>query len=123
MGDSATERGKVLRVATRCSSLDQFVEAFAPLSDARTLFIASMTTRDPGTRAPFSILLADGTRVMRGQCEVLEAFASPDNPFRRPGVKLQLLGKGGVAVYGTWNGKDTFYTHWAPVPKRRPSDA
>lgn len=81
----------MLRVATRCSSLDQFVEAFAPLSDARTLFIASMTTRDPGTRAPFSILLADGTRVMRGQCEVLEAFASPDNPFRRPGVKLQLL--------------------------------
>jgi hypothetical protein len=39
------------------------------------------------------------------------------------GVKLQLLGKGGVAVYGTWNGKDPFYTHWAPVPKRRPSDA
>lgn len=36
------------------------------------------------------------------------------------GVKLQLLGKGGVAVYGTWNGKDPFYTHWAPVPKRRP---
>lgn len=36
------------------------------------------------------------------------------------GVKLQLLGKGGVAIYGTWNGKDTFYTHWAPVPKRRP---
>ena len=39
------------------------------------------------------------------------------------GVKVQLLGKGGVAVYGTWNGKDPFYTHWAPVPKRRPSDA
>lgn len=35
------------------------------------------------------------------------------------GVKLQLLGKGGVAVYGTWNSKDPFYTHWAPVPKRR----
>ena len=38
------------------------------------------------------------------------------------GVKVQLLGKGGVAVYGTWNGKDPFYTHWAPVPKRRPID-
>lgn len=36
------------------------------------------------------------------------------------GVKLQLLGKGGVAIYGTWNGRDTFYTHWAPLPKRRP---
>ena len=29
----------------------------------------------------------------------------------------------GVAVYGIWNGKDPFYTHWAPVPKRMPSDA
>jgi hypothetical protein len=36
------------------------------------------------------------------------------------GVKVQLLGKGGVAAYGTWNGKDSFYTHWAPVPRRAP---
>lgn len=34
------------------------------------------------------------------------------------GVKLQLLGKGGVATYGIWNGRDTFYTHWAPLPKK-----
>ena len=47
----------------------------------------------------------------------------PINSDTPKGVKVQLLGKGGVAVYGTWNGKDTFYTHWAPVPKRRPSDA
>lgn len=32
-------------------------------------------------------------------------------------VKVQLLGKGGVAVYGKWNGRDTFWTHWAPMPK------
>ena len=38
------------------------------------------------------------------------------------GVKLQLLGKGGVANYGIWNGKDAFYTHWAPCPKRRKDD-
>jgi hypothetical protein len=36
------------------------------------------------------------------------------------GVKIQLLGKGGVAAYGIWNGKDTFYTHWAPLPKKPP---
>lgn len=36
------------------------------------------------------------------------------------GVKLQLLGKGGVAHYGIWDGKNKFYTHWAPLPKRRP---
>lgn len=33
------------------------------------------------------------------------------------GVKVQLLGQGGVAMYGTHNGKGTFYTHWAPLPK------
>ncbi len=33
------------------------------------------------------------------------------------GVKVQLLGQGGVAMYGQFNGRDTFYTHWAPLPK------
>lgn len=33
------------------------------------------------------------------------------------GAKVQLLGKGGVAMYGTYTGKETFYTHWAPLPK------
>ena len=32
------------------------------------------------------------------------------------GVKVQLLGKGGVAAYGIWNGRDPFFTHWAPLP-------
>jgi len=36
------------------------------------------------------------------------------------GVKVQLLGGGGVAVYGQYNGRDTFYTHWAPLPKKPP---
>lgn len=35
------------------------------------------------------------------------------------GVKVQLLGVGGVATYGTYNG-DKFWTDWAPVPRRRP---
>lgn len=34
------------------------------------------------------------------------------------GVKVQLLGAGGVAMYGIYNGRDTFYTHWAPLPKK-----
>jgi hypothetical protein len=32
-------------------------------------------------------------------------------------VKLQLLSKAGVAVYGTYQG-DKFWTHWAPLPKK-----
>jgi hypothetical protein len=33
------------------------------------------------------------------------------------GAKVQLLGQGGVAMYGTDSGKEKIYTHWAPLPK------
>ena len=80
----------MLRVATRCTSADQFVEAFARFCDGRTLFVSSLSTRPIGTRLPFVILLADGARAMRGQCEVIESYANPGNIYRRPGVKLAL---------------------------------
>lgn len=32
------------------------------------------------------------------------------------GVKVQLLGAGGVAHYGLYNGKDPFWCGWAPLP-------
>jgi len=32
-------------------------------------------------------------------------------------AKVQLLGGGGIAYYGTWNGKDSWPKRWAPVPK------
>lgn len=35
------------------------------------------------------------------------------------GVKVQLLGAGGLPMYGNWDGKDGFYTDWAPLPKKR----
>ena len=53
------------------------------------------------------------------------AAAVDHNYFWQPiatcprGVKVQLLGSGGVALYGQFNGKDNFYTHWAPLPKLR----
>jgi len=33
-------------------------------------------------------------------------------------VKVQLLGAGGVAIYGTHDGKDPFWQGWAPLPRR-----
>lgn len=36
------------------------------------------------------------------------------------GVKVQLLGQGGVATYGLYDGKSTFWQGWAPLPQRRP---
>ena len=37
------------------------------------------------------------------------------------GVKVQLLGQGGVAVYAVWDGRSKFWTDWAPLPRRRES--
>lgn len=36
-------------------------------------------------------------------------------------AKVQLLSRYGVAVYGTYHGnnEDNFWTHWAPLPKKR----
>jgi hypothetical protein len=39
------------------------------------------------------------------------------------GVKVQLLGAGGVAVYGNWNGNEKFWQGWAPLPKVRRLEA
>ena len=38
------------------------------------------------------------------------------------GVKLQLLGAGGVAIYSSYDGKDTFWQGWAPLPTRKPKE-
>lgn len=58
------------------------------------------------------------------------AAAVDPNYFWQPiatcprGVKVQLIGNSGVAVYGNYNGKDAFYTHWAPLPKfKKATDA
>lgn len=37
------------------------------------------------------------------------------------GCKVQLLGAGGVAVYGMYDGKDPFWVGWQAVPRRRKS--
>ncbi len=39
----------------------------------------------------------------------------PVNPCPR-GVKVQLLNRGGVAVYGVWDGRDTQWRGWYPIP-------
>lgn len=35
------------------------------------------------------------------------------------GAKVQLMNPGGVLVYSEWNGKDTFWLGWAPLPRMR----
>ena len=35
------------------------------------------------------------------------------------GVEVQLMNPGGVLTYSVWNGKDTFWQGWAPLPRTR----
>lgn len=37
------------------------------------------------------------------------------------GAKVQLLGAGGVATYGNYDGKDPFWVAWQSVPRKRPA--
>ena len=37
------------------------------------------------------------------------------------GVKVQLLGQGGVATYAAFDGRSLFWTGWAPLPRNRKS--
>ena len=52
----------------------------------------------------------------------VDTFWLPIGPDTPRGVKLQLLGEGGVATYGHYDGKNKFWVSWAPLPKRRHDD-
>lgn len=52
-----------------------------------------------------------------------EFYWSPIGNDTPRGVKILLLGRGGVASLGHYHhkpGESEFWTHWAPLPKRRP---
>lgn len=48
-----------------------------------------------------------------------EVFWNEDMSICPRGVKVQLLGQGGVATYGTYDGKDQFWVKWQSVPRNR----
>lgn len=50
-----------------------------------------------------------------------EVYLNYDMSACPRGAKVQLLGLGGVLTYGTYDGRDPFWTAWAPLPKRRPA--
>jgi hypothetical protein len=81
---------KALRIATRYASIGELVEKMHRFCDGTTLFVATRDARAVGTEAPFALQLADATQALRGWCVVLDAWTTPDNPFRRPGVWLGL---------------------------------
>jgi hypothetical protein len=59
----------------------------------------------------------------------IEAIAVANEVYLQPmdtcplNVKVQLENPGGVLVYGTWDGKSTTWKSWAPLPRKRKSNA
>src|SRR5689334_5092535 len=80
---------RALCVATRCTSVDQFVATFHRFcGDDQSFFVATMTSRPIGLETAFSIQLADKQPVLRGLCIVLDAWDTPENRYKRPGIRL-----------------------------------
>lgn len=74
-----------------------------------------MSTNSPSSTSN----LPDGVAVTQSRVAVdLDYYWQPMETCPR-GVKVQLLGIGGVAVYGTYDGKNKDWQGWAPLPKRR----
>jgi hypothetical protein len=79
---------KALCVATRCTTAQQFIETFHRFCDEQSFFVATMNMRAVGLETPFSIQLQDKSPVLRGLCVVLDAWPTPANPYKRPGIRL-----------------------------------
>lgn len=54
----------------------------------------------------------------KGVAVATDYYWLPITPDTPRGVKLQLLGIGGVAVYGELGATNRFWVAWAPLPKK-----
>jgi hypothetical protein len=79
-----------LRIVTRCTSVDEFVAYFGPLADDHSIFLGNPSPPGVGARHPFSIHLANGDLVMRGEGEVQE---SRPTAFRWRILSMDDIGK------------------------------
>jgi hypothetical protein len=83
-------RGQVIQVATRCATLDEFVEKFAAFAWEGSLVLPAAAALPVGTQGRFVILLRDHSVAMRGRCRVTEAKPTPASP-RNPAVKRVMM--------------------------------
>ncbi|MBA3393693.1 MAG: hypothetical protein H0T89_13675 [Deltaproteobacteria bacterium] len=87
---TAPPKQEAMQIVTGCTTVEQFINVFHRFCDSRTCFIPCAETRPVGSRLQFSLRLADGTPMLRGTCIVRDAWTASDNPFKRPGVQLEI---------------------------------
>jgi|GEM_PF-5438593 len=85
---TSDHKPRLLRVVSKCSSEDEFVALFSRFCDGDSLFIVTRKPKPAGTRQPVCLTLADGTPMIAGTGQVLDAFDQPAGPFKRPGMRI-----------------------------------
>jgi hypothetical protein len=71
-GSVSRAAGPLIHLGTRCGSVDEFVERFAPFATETSLVMPTASEVAPGTEGRFVIHLKDRTPVMSGRCRVEE---------------------------------------------------
>jgi hypothetical protein len=87
-------RSPAIHVATRCASLDDFVEKFSSFASEGALVLPTSGELAVGTEGRFAILLRDRSVAMRGRCRVTESLPAPGNGnggVRRTMLRVALL--------------------------------
>jgi hypothetical protein len=82
----------LVHLTTRCASLDEFVQRFAPFASDGALVIPAASDVAVGAEGRFIIRLKDNAIVMRGRCRVSEIKSAPDGkPGGRAVMRVRLL--------------------------------
>jgi hypothetical protein len=85
----ARAAGPLIYLGTRCGSVDEFVERFAPFATETSLVMPTASEVAPGTEGRFVIHLKDRTPIMSGRCRVEEVKPTDGG---RMVMRVRLLG-------------------------------
>jgi hypothetical protein len=89
----AVAAGPLIHLGTRCGSIDEFVERFAPFATEDSLVMPTASEVAPGTEGRFVIHLKDRSPVMSGRCRVEEIRpVSGGGGSGRMVMRVRLLG-------------------------------
>jgi hypothetical protein len=84
-------KSKGLRIASGCTTLDEFAAVFRQYCTPKSIFIATKKPRASGSTTRFAITLKDGKPVMRGTAKIAQSFTAKSNQYGRPGMVLEFV--------------------------------
>jgi hypothetical protein len=83
------EPPRAVRIVSQCSSWEEFVAVFQPYLDGGSLFIATATPEGEGSDIVFTMTLAGGRTILRGDARVVESHRDRSNFYGLRGMKLR----------------------------------